>query len=175
MKYQERAKSVIAGMSVWLPWMDKKKRKPHKHDTRTPEERGWDSAVLTCGELTRRLMDWDEDMSLAIHQVWHHPSGPQSPGGIMSDWTPELEAERKAMVAELYAESAAEEKAKLQALLDSAVAAERARCLGWCKKNLGILEGLRAEGGRKWNEELDIRAREIHAIVRDIESGKDVP
>lgn len=54
---------VLKGMGPWL----EERGTATSARGRTARQQGWDSAVLTCSEFVRRLMEYDEAVAGELH------------------------------------------------------------------------------------------------------------
>ena len=55
----------LTGMAPWL----RERGTASTSQSRTAEQRAWDSAVLACSEFVRRLTNYDEVLAGALHHL----------------------------------------------------------------------------------------------------------
>ncbi len=62
---------IIEGMEPWYDgsYAPGKDRRAANVDSRTEQQKDWDSAILAAAEFVRRLDDYDETRALAIHEL----------------------------------------------------------------------------------------------------------
>ncbi len=62
---------IIAEMKVWYDgtYAPGKDRRATSVESRTEQQKDWDSAILAAAELVRRMDGYDETRALAIHEL----------------------------------------------------------------------------------------------------------